>query len=123
MTICTDDHESVFGDVVGSEIKLNNFGELVRDELLRFEDIRRELSLDTWVVMPNHLHAIVIINGSNAAMVGAHGLAPLQVKHENCKWKIDRNESRVDFLISTAPLLSQISSRRNLAGGQGFEPR
>jgi REP element-mobilizing transposase RayT len=42
-----------------SEIILNEFGKIVRDEWLKTVDIRKEIVLDEFVVMPNHFHAIV----------------------------------------------------------------
>ena len=43
------------------------------NEWIRTAAIRREIELDEWVVMPNHLHGIIVI----ADNVGAHGRAPL----------------------------------------------
>jgi len=38
---------------------LNAIGQIVREEWLRSSEIRSELDLDRWMVMPNHLHGIV----------------------------------------------------------------
>ncbi|MDY6835089.1 MAG: transposase [Chloroflexota bacterium] len=69
ITICTKDCGSLFGDVVDGEMRLNEFGKVVRDEWLRMADIRSNLKLDDFVVMPNHLHGIVVvdIDGSGEA--------------------------------------------------------
>jgi REP element-mobilizing transposase RayT len=40
----------------------NRFGALVREEWLRAASIRPNVELDEFVIMPNHLHGIVIIN-------------------------------------------------------------
>jgi REP element-mobilizing transposase RayT len=40
---------------------LSKNGEIVRDELLKTPNIRREIELDVYAVMPNHLHVIVWI--------------------------------------------------------------
>jgi len=76
VTICTQGRLCLFGEVANGEMALNPAGEIVKQELLRTPEIRREMSLDTWVIMPNHVHAIVVINGSG--YVGAHGRAPLR---------------------------------------------
>jgi putative transposase len=39
--------------------------------------IRQEIDLDEWVIMPNHLHGIIVIN-TTPEIVGAQGLAPLR---------------------------------------------
>lgn len=42
-------------------IDLTEVGEAVRDEWLRSSEIRKEIQLGEFVVMPNHFHAIVFI--------------------------------------------------------------
>ena len=80
VTICTKDRACLLGAVVDGDMRLNEFGEIVRDEWLRSTDIRREMKLnpDEFVVMPNHIHGIIWIVGDN--IVGAHGRAPLPVQ-------------------------------------------
>jgi len=60
-TICTQDKECIFGDVVDGRMILNRFGKIVEEEWIRSEAIRREIVLDCWIVMPNHVHGIVWI--------------------------------------------------------------
>lgn len=40
---------------------LNGFGEIVREEWLRTAELRSNVELDAFVVMPNHVHGIIII--------------------------------------------------------------
>jgi len=42
---------------------LNPCGLIVRDEWLRSADVCAELRLDGFVVMPNHIHGVVFIDG------------------------------------------------------------
>jgi len=72
VTICTQNRECVFGEVINGQVVLSEAGELAREEWLRSADIRSEIELDAFVVMPNHLHGIVVTRD-----VGAHGRAPL----------------------------------------------
>ena len=61
ITICVHQHECLFGEVVGGEMMLNPLGHLVQS---RWRLIPRQFSrvnLDDFVVMPNHMHAIVTI--------------------------------------------------------------
>jgi REP element-mobilizing transposase RayT len=73
VTLVTWQRESLFGEVVNGEMILNDVGKIVQEEWLRSEQIRDELRLDVYVVMPNHFHGIVILNGD----VGATGRSPL----------------------------------------------
>lgn len=61
VTICTYQREWLFGKITHGEMKLNNLGEIVRDEWLRTSEIRPNVILDEYVIMPNHLHGIIII--------------------------------------------------------------
>jgi len=78
VTICTNGRACLFGDIVGGTMVLNECGRIVSQELIRTPTIRREIRLDAWVIMPNHVHIIVVIDdvGSHdgtARPVGATG--------------------------------------------------
>lgn len=89
VTICAHNRDCLFGDVVGETMMLNVYGEIVREEWLKTANVRCEVALDAFVVMPNHVHGIVMIvddSKSNDGMkkldgevsvVGAHSRAPL----------------------------------------------
>ena len=61
VTLCTQDRECLFGDIVDGEMRLNEAGRVVADEWLKTAEIRAEIELDEWVVMPNHFHGILVI--------------------------------------------------------------
>jgi len=48
-------------DIVGSDVYLTGWGEIVQEEWLRTPQIRPEVLLDEYVVMPNHFHAVVVV--------------------------------------------------------------
>lgn len=50
----------MFGSISNGEVVLNDIGQIVKREWLRSAEIRKEILLDAFVVMPNHLHGIVI---------------------------------------------------------------
>ncbi|MDD5438669.1 MAG: hypothetical protein PHS37_00590 [Candidatus Omnitrophica bacterium] len=63
----------MFGEIHGGAMRLNDYGVIVRDEWLKTADIRAEIEMDEYVIMPNHIHGIVwIVNP-----VGAYGHTPL----------------------------------------------
>ena len=74
ITICTYNKECLFGEIVDSQTHLNKFGWVISEEWLRSIKLRQEIELDEFVIMPNHIHGIVIIIESN---VGATGRSPL----------------------------------------------
>ena len=60
--------------MVNDEVRLNGYGEVVKQEWFQSAQIRREIELDAFVIMPNHIHGIVIIHEP----VGANGVRPIQ---------------------------------------------
>lgn len=73
ITICTQDRGCLFGEVADGEMRLNDAGAVVADEWIKSGELRDEITLDKWVVMPNHFHAVVIIHVGAHGVVGAHG--------------------------------------------------
>lgn len=62
ITICTQDRQCMFGYIDSGEMYLNALGEMVYDEWLNTMNIRKdEVVLHEFVVMPNHIHAIIEI--------------------------------------------------------------
>ncbi len=65
ITICTDKRKIFFGNIENGKMKLNKLGIIVKEELLNTSKIRKNVSIDKWVIMPNHLHVIIVINNEN----------------------------------------------------------
>ncbi|MFH1670339.1 MAG: transposase [Patescibacteria group bacterium] len=62
VTINAVNGECIFGEVVNGRMCLNEFGKIVRDEWLRTEQLRDNVLLDSFIVMPNHFHGIIRID-------------------------------------------------------------
>jgi hypothetical protein len=62
ITICTHQKHHFFGRVVDGFMILNGAGEIVFNEWKKTEIIRKYVTIDEFVVMPNHLHGIIVIN-------------------------------------------------------------
>jgi putative transposase len=81
ITICTHNHECMLGEIVDGEIRLNDIGKIVEKEWLRTSNIRPGIELDVYVIMPNHIHGIIVIKDeSPIPNVGTHSCASLQRK-------------------------------------------
>src|SRR5690554_5538113 len=81
ITFVTQKRECNLGKIENSKMILSDFGRIVEKEWLQSFKIRAELILDEWIIMPNHLHAIVILdkNRLDVAMdVATHGRASLR---------------------------------------------
>jgi len=64
ITICTKDHEHCFGKIIDTTIELSAIGLLVHQFWCEIPDHFPFISLDAFVIMPNHIHGIIIIDKS-----------------------------------------------------------
>jgi putative transposase len=71
ITINVVNHECLFGTISDKEMYLSEFGQIAADEWNKSFEIRKELFCDTYVIMPNHIHAILRIENH----VETHGSA------------------------------------------------
>ena len=96
ITLVTQNRECNLGEIINEKMILSDFGKIVDTEWEKSFEIRNELFCDEYIIMPNHLHAIVIIkkskndddlniihgmnntNGSHDSNVETHGRASLQ---------------------------------------------
>ncbi len=71
VTICTHNRRSLLSKVVGrglapAEIELTEYGKIANDELMLINSRYPDVSVDKYVIMPNHIHIVFIINGEAA---------------------------------------------------------
>jgi REP element-mobilizing transposase RayT len=64
VTVCTRNRECVFGEIAGGAMVANDAGRLVAEEWHRTFTVRNNISMDEYVVMPNHFHGIVVLHDS-----------------------------------------------------------
>ena len=80
VTICVQRGECLLGQVVDGEMRLSEWGQVASHYWGRIPDHFDHVQLDAWVVMPNHLHGIIVIAGrgeaSPASTSSAVTLAP-----------------------------------------------
>jgi putative transposase len=84
VTICTQDHKHFFGKIENGKMVLNEIGKIAEKEWLHTENMRKDVRLGTFVIMPNHIHGLICILDP----VGAHCNAPLQPTQNNLSWII-----------------------------------
>jgi REP element-mobilizing transposase RayT len=70
VTICTKDHKKWFGNIIRDQMILSPVGEIVEEELEKTSHIRSNVYVNAWVVMPNHVHAIIVIGEISEQAIG-----------------------------------------------------
>jgi REP element-mobilizing transposase RayT len=96
ITLVTQNRECHLGEIVNGDgqkiMDLSDFGRIVQTEWEKSFTLRDELSVDEYIIMPNHLHAIIVLekrddngtdgmdgmNGTHGWHVETHGRASLQ---------------------------------------------
>jgi REP element-mobilizing transposase RayT len=68
ITICTYRKENIFGQIIYGKIKLNVLGKITIREWLKTFQIRKNIQLDEYVIMPNHFHGIIILTDCKGTM-------------------------------------------------------
>ena len=66
ITVCTHNRECLFGDIVDGEMHLNAFGDTVVEQWARTAEMRPRIHLDEFIVMPNHIHGILMMSDTGA---------------------------------------------------------
>jgi REP element-mobilizing transposase RayT len=88
VTICTKDREPYFGHIVDGQMSYTDLGISANDCLQAIPSHFPDTEIPEWIVMPNHIHAIIIINAP-APVVETQNLAsPLQQTTHHSKTQI-----------------------------------
>ena len=77
ITICTNNRENLFGKITTTKITnnpvgahcmcpepkmiLNQYGKIVEEEIIRTTEIRENILINEYVIMPNHIHLLIEI--------------------------------------------------------------
>ncbi|HEY0521753.1 MAG TPA: transposase [Stellaceae bacterium] len=73
VTVCVTGRRCLLGTVVDGRMVVNDIGIMVERQWLDLPARFPALSLDAYVVMPNHLHGIVVIELGGPSLVSAVG--------------------------------------------------
>jgi len=75
VTICAKDHACRFGSIHNAIMCLSAAGAIVAETWLALPASEPDLHLDSWVVMPNHLHGIIALHDTDEPR--AHDLSAI----------------------------------------------
>ena len=117
VTVCTRDRECLFGDIVDRQMQLNEAGKIVQTIWGSLPQFYEGVELDAFVVMPNHVHGVVVI----CASVGAIHESPLPPIRESTAVTMriaDRRRRLLSKIIGRFKMVSakHINGLRQTAG-------
>ncbi|RFS15836.1 transposase [Emticicia sp. C21] len=88
ITICTLDKLCLFGEIVETQMVLNELGETVNKYWLEIPEHFPNAILHEFVIMPNHLHGIIELKSTNVGVQNFEPLRELQIPKINQYQKI-----------------------------------
>ena len=59
IAICTWNHLHLFGEIQNDRMIVNRYGEIAELEWCRTDELRDNIKLHEFIIMPNHLHGII----------------------------------------------------------------
>ena len=62
VTVVVHHRVCLFGEIINDRTRLNEFGQIVEQEWIHTGELRTNVILDEYVIMPNHFHGILIIH-------------------------------------------------------------
>lgn len=69
ITICIKDRKELLGKIKEDKINLTKEGTIVQKYIKKINEIYKEVIVDEYIIMPNHIHLIIIIKDNNQITV------------------------------------------------------
>jgi REP element-mobilizing transposase RayT len=66
VTICAHARECLFGEIIDGAMILSNYGKIVEECWNNIESHFDDVELDSFVIMPNHIHGIITFVGAGS---------------------------------------------------------
>ena len=73
----------LFGEIAGDVMNLNAWGRIAEECWQAIPDHYPHVSLDAYVIMPNHIHGIIVINST----VGVQNFEPLRQQYHTNQYQ------------------------------------
>lgn len=65
VTICVKNRECLFGEIINGEMNLSEIGQIAYNNWIEIQNNFNNVEIDEFVIMPNHLHGIILINSED----------------------------------------------------------
>ncbi len=98
ITACTHERRRVFGTVHRDAVRLSPPGEIAQQQLIALTSVEDGPCLDTLMVMPDHVHAIILITHATAAHYSALQLVSA------FKARVTSEARRMEAIVTRQPL-------------------
>ena len=108
VTICTHQKICYFGDIKNNQVILSELGKIAEKFWLEIPQHFDYVEIDRFVIMPNHIHGIVIINQYQIDTVEALPATPLPIK--NYSWIDNQSDDLSKMTSHISPKKGSLST-------------
>lgn len=85
ITICTKNRKCCLSEINDGKIVLKKFGIIVLNEIKRTEIIRKDIKINHYVIMPNHIHMIIENVGVARCATQRRNIETIKIENDNTK--------------------------------------
>jgi putative transposase len=122
ITMCISDREQILSQILDERVLLTIYGEIVQEEWIRSFEIRKELKLDTYIIMPDHMHGIVQIVDDGEDLATLHKRQQMQIGPER-EFVRSRKKSLGSFVAQfKAVTAKRVNILRSTPGKRLWQP-
>ncbi len=109
ITICTQNREHYFGEIENGEMQLSPIGAIADVLWHEIKNHTQNIELGAFVVMPNHIHGILILNG-NVGNVGNIGNNDNVETLHATSLRSTQQSTTDEFMASISPKSDSVST-------------
>lgn len=70
ITICCKDRNNIFGVIEDNKVILNQYGNIIKNELITLNKKYKNTNIPKYVIMPGHIHFIIELINGNKKTIG-----------------------------------------------------
>jgi REP element-mobilizing transposase RayT len=116
VTICVYDHVCLLGDIIDGAMQLNDLGLIVAQTWDSLPARFLSVELDAFVVMPNHVHGIIVLTDSIPESVGVGLALPAPIpSNKDKKTGTPRSAPTLGDVVGAFKSISAIGCNRALS--------
>jgi len=82
VTICTKNRQEYFGNIIDDKMVLSKYGNIVQKYIFELPKRYKNIELDEFIIMPNHIHLIIIIKYTPIPVGTIHELSLRNINNQ-----------------------------------------
>lgn len=115
ITICTKDRNHDFGEIINGKMKLSPIGAIADVLWYEIKNHAKNTELGEWVVMPNHVHGILILDTNGVVVEITHALSLPQIQNPTGKHRF-QNQGKNTISSIVGGYKSAVTKHANRLG-------